>query len=67
MNVRVATDYRRLRDEMVDQAIHARGVRSPLVLNAMRTVPREAFLPQQLREFAYDDSPLPIDEGQTIS
>ncbi|MGE3157127.1 MAG: protein-L-isoaspartate(D-aspartate) O-methyltransferase [Xanthobacteraceae bacterium] len=67
MNVRIATDYRHLRDEMVDQAIQARGVRSPLVLNAMRKVPREAFLPQQLREFAYDDSPLPIDEGQTIS
>jgi len=33
----------------------------------MRTVPREKFLPERLREFAYDDSPLPIEEGQTIS
>ena len=33
----------------------------------MRSVPREAFLPHQLREFAYEDSPLPIEEGQTIS
>ena len=33
----------------------------------MRAVPREAFLPDQLREFAYQDSPLPIEEGQTIS
>ena len=37
------------------------------VLRAMRRVAREAFLPQQLREFAYEDCPLPIEEGQTIS
>lgn len=67
MNDRVATDYRRLREQMVEQAIRARGVRSPLVLNAMMKVPREAFLPKHLREFAYDDAPLPIAEGQTIS
>ncbi len=52
---------------MVDRAIFARGVRSELVLDAMRAVPREKFLPERLREFAYDDSPLPIEEGQTIS
>ena len=57
----------KLRSEMVEKAIVARGVRSELVLRAMRSVPREAFLPQQLREFAYEDSPLPIEEGQTIS
>ena len=57
----------KLRQEMVEKAIIARGVRSELVLNAMRTVPREKFLPERLREFAYDDSPLPIEEGQTIS
>ncbi|MGB8895209.1 MAG: protein-L-isoaspartate(D-aspartate) O-methyltransferase, partial [Pseudolabrys sp.] len=60
-------DYKRLRDEMVEKAIFARGVRSELVLNAMRSVPRESFLPAQLREFAYEDAPLPIEEGQTIS
>ena len=49
------------------KAVFRRGVRSELVLNAMRAVPREAFLPDQLREFAYQDSPLPIEEGQTIS
>src|SRR5208337_4253947 len=43
-----------------------RGVRSELVLNAMRSVPRESFVPAQLREFAYEDAPLPIEEGQTI-
>ncbi len=56
-----------LRKEMVEKAIFARGVRSELVLNAMGRVPREAFLPAQLREFAYEDIALPIEEGQTIS
>jgi len=61
------SQFSRLRKEMVDNAIFARGVRSALVLNAMRSVPRERFLPAPLREFAYDDAPLPIEEGQTIS
>ena len=52
---------------MVDHSIYERGVRSKPVLDAMRSVPREAFLPESMREFAYDDSPLPIAEGQTIS
>lgn len=60
-------DWQRRRDEMVEYQIAARGVRSTPVLNAMRRVPREAFVPEALREFAYEDSPLPIDEGQTIS
>ena len=60
-------DYRKLRRSMVDRQIVHRGVHAPLVLDAMRSVPREAFLPPGLREFAYDDAPLPIEEGQTIS
>jgi protein-L-isoaspartate(D-aspartate) O-methyltransferase len=59
--------FSKLRREMVEKAIVARGVRSELVLGAMRSVPREAFLPHQLREFASAGSPLPIEEGQTIS
>jgi len=55
------------RDQMVEHHIVHRGVRSEPVLAAMRGVPREAFLPQELREFAYEDAPLPIAEGQTIS
>src|SRR5438477_863678 len=55
------------RDAMVRRQVEARGVTSPLVLDAMRAVPREAFLPERMREFAYEDAPLPIDEGQTIS
>ncbi|MGZ3309439.1 MAG: protein-L-isoaspartate(D-aspartate) O-methyltransferase [Xanthobacteraceae bacterium] len=67
MNVHVPLDFGRQRSEMVEQAIRARGVRSELVLNAMGAVPREAFLPDQLREFAYEDAPLPIEQDQTIS
>ena len=61
------TDHENTRIEMVERQIVARGVRSQRVLDAMRRVPREAFLPERLREFAYDDTPLPIAEGQTIS
>ncbi len=52
---------------MVKMQIEARGVRDPRVLAAMAEVPREQFLPPGLAEFAYDDRPLPIEAGQTIS
>ncbi len=61
------TDFASKRLDMVDRQVTARGVRSEKVLDAMRKVPREAFLPQNLHEFAYEDSPLPIAAGQTIS
>ncbi len=54
-------------EEMVRLQIDARGVRSPAVLDAMRKVRREGFVPSYLGEFAYDDTPLPIEEEQTIS
>jgi protein-L-isoaspartate(D-aspartate) O-methyltransferase len=60
-------DYSQLRATMVEQQIAARGVRSKAVLSALRKVPRELFLPDRLREFAYDDAPLPIEAEQTIS
>lgn len=60
-------DTRVDRERMVTSQIEARGVRDPGVLAAMREVPREAFLPAELAEFAYRDSPLPIECGQTIS
>lgn len=62
-----AVDFAKLRQEMVERHVFARGVRSELVLNAMRKVPREAFLPHDMQEFAYEDAPLPIAEKQTIS
>lgn len=56
---------RRLR--MVETQIVARGVTDPAVLAALRRVPRHRFVPEALRPLAYDDTPLPIGEGQTIS
>ena len=61
------TDYSRLRERMVQRQIAGRGVRSEKVLNAMRKVPRERFLPKGQGVWAYDDAPLPIGDGQTIS
>jgi protein-L-isoaspartate(D-aspartate) O-methyltransferase len=56
----------RRREEMVDQ-IAGMGVRDPRVLAVMRKVPRHEFVPASQRDAAYDDGPLPIGEGQTIS
>ena len=55
------------REQMVTNQIARRGIRDRAVLRAMLAVPREAFLPPELAEFAYEDHPLPIAEGQTIS
>jgi len=52
---------------MIETQIERRGVRDASVLNAMRAVPRHAFVPADLRLQAYDDAPLPIGGGQTIS
>jgi protein-L-isoaspartate O-methyltransferase len=57
----------KLRERFVSEQIEARGVRDPFVLNAMRKVPREIFVPKDLSHEAYEDSPLPIGAGQTIS
>lgn len=61
------TEFQKLREWMVREQILARGVKDPLVIKAMRTVPRERFIPPHLWQYAYDDGPLPIGEGQTIS
>lgn len=60
-------DIEEKRERMLERHIRARGIQSPGVLEALRTVPREAFLPDDLVEFAYEDTPLPIEKGQTIS
>src|SRR3954465_7865539 len=60
-------DLSRARQRMVDVQIAGRGVRDRFALDAMRRVPREAFVLSGFEEFAYEDAPLPIGEGQTIS
>jgi len=60
-------DFREEREQMVETQLAARGIMEPWVLHAMRTVPREGFIPASLQASAYDDGPLPIGEGQTIS
>jgi len=60
-------DYTAARQTMVEHQIEARGIAEPRLLGALREVPREAFVPEGLAAFAYDDTALPIAEGQTIS
>ena len=60
-------DYTRLREQMVEQQIRSRGVLSESVLNAMKKVPREHFVPDSKAEYAYEDHPLEIGYKQTIS
>ncbi len=55
------------RDRMVRDQIEARGVRSPRVLAALRAVPRHELVPEEQRPHAYEDRPLRIGHGQTIS
>jgi protein-L-isoaspartate(D-aspartate) O-methyltransferase len=52
---------------MVSNQIEARGIKDPRVIAAMRRVPRHELVPLELRDSAYQDSPLPIGYGQTIS
>ncbi|HSO22299.1 MAG TPA: protein-L-isoaspartate(D-aspartate) O-methyltransferase [Chondromyces sp.] len=61
------TSFETQRRKMVRHQIEARGIRDGRVLDAMREVPREAFLPAELADYAYEDGPLPIGSGQTIS
>jgi protein-L-isoaspartate(D-aspartate) O-methyltransferase len=56
-----------LRRRMVDEQLVRRGIDDPRVLEAFLDVPRDEFVPPQFAQFAYDDSPLPIGGGQTIS
>lgn len=59
--------YKNQRIRMVNSQIRSRGVRDERVLKAMETVPRHLFVDEGLRDQAYNDSPLPIGENQTIS
>jgi protein-L-isoaspartate(D-aspartate) O-methyltransferase len=62
-----ASVYEPLRRGMVESQIRGRGVSDPRVLDAMMRVPRHLFAPDRYREQAYEDHPLPIGQGQTIS
>lgn len=61
------SDFADLRGQMVRRQIEARGIFDPLILDAFREVPREEFVDESQRRWAYDDHPLPIEAGQTIS
>lgn len=59
--------YAKQRERMVREQIEKRMIRNQRVLDAMRTVPRHCFVPEDLRDLAYQDRPLLIGEDQTIS
>ncbi|MCC7176568.1 MAG: protein-L-isoaspartate(D-aspartate) O-methyltransferase [Bryobacterales bacterium] len=60
-------DWEAKRRDMVARQIEARGIRDPRVLEAMRRIPRELFIPEEHRRFACDDEPVSIGFGQTAS
>jgi protein-L-isoaspartate(D-aspartate) O-methyltransferase len=63
----MADRFTEARERMVERQLLQRGMRDERVLAAFAKVPREAFVPDDLAEAAYDDHPLPIGESQTIS
>ncbi|MDR5781223.1 protein-L-isoaspartate(D-aspartate) O-methyltransferase [Caballeronia sp. LZ065] len=60
-------EFTQAREKMVERQLKARGIRHARVLGCMGQIPREVFVAPALAEFAYEDSPLPIAAGQTIS
>jgi protein-L-isoaspartate(D-aspartate) O-methyltransferase len=60
-------NFQRARDRMVESQLVSRGIRDPLVLEAMRAAPRHLFVEEALKDQAYSDHPLPIGDKQTIS
>jgi protein-L-isoaspartate(D-aspartate) O-methyltransferase len=60
-------DFDREREKLIKNHIIAEGIKDPLVIQSMRNVKREEFVPQELRSQAYQNKPLPIGHGQTIS
>lgn len=60
-------EFARRRHRMVARQIEGRGIADPRLLRAMRKVPRHRFVDSDLQDAAYEDRPLPIGEGQTIS
>lgn len=67
MTIHADSELEDRKERMVNQHLLARGIRDAAVLRAMREVSREAFLAPEMERFAYEDGPLPIEAGQTIS
>lgn len=63
----MSQNWEKQREQMVEMQIRARDVRSKVVLDAMKVVPRHLFVPKSVQSMAYDDRPLPIGQNQTIS
>jgi protein-L-isoaspartate(D-aspartate) O-methyltransferase len=61
------TDFSREREAMIERQLKRRGITEPMILDAFREVPREAFIAGNNVHLAYGDHPLPIEAGQTIS
>ncbi|MGH9817484.1 MAG: protein-L-isoaspartate(D-aspartate) O-methyltransferase [Candidatus Acidiferrales bacterium] len=59
--------FAEMREAMIEKQIRKRGITAPRLLDALRKVPRHEFVPEELRALSYEDSPLAIGEGQTIS
>ncbi|MFA5780208.1 MAG: protein-L-isoaspartate(D-aspartate) O-methyltransferase [Elusimicrobiota bacterium] len=60
-------DFKKLRQQMVETQIVTRGISDKKVIDAMLKIPREKFIEKKFYSQAYNDHPLPIEEGQTIS
>ena len=67
MNYSISVDFDKLKAAMVAEQLIARNISESKVLEAFRKVPRHEFVPEDLRQSAYNDYPLPIGENQTIS
>jgi protein-L-isoaspartate(D-aspartate) O-methyltransferase len=61
------TDFPKARLKMVEDQIVSRGIKDAKLIAAMKKIPRHLFVPENLRRAAYEDRPLPIGDGQTIS
>jgi protein-L-isoaspartate(D-aspartate) O-methyltransferase len=61
------SDFTAMREAMIREQLQPRGIENPRVLQAMRTVARDAFVPPELHRQAYNDAPMPIGQNQTIS
>lgn len=66
-SIKMNKNFDQERERMVQTQIEARGIKDKKVLDAMRKVPRHLFVPENMRAYAYQDEPLPVGEGQTIS